>query len=69
MPTPYSPGSGKAKPSPAHSRDKNSCGNLNQDACPVARLGIAAASAAMGQIDQDLDALLNDFMRFLARSG
>ena len=40
--------------------------NLDQDAGAVARLRIAPASAAMGQIDQDLDALEDDVVRFVA---
>ena len=40
--------------------------NLNQHAGAVAGFWIAAASAAMGQIDQNLNALLNDGVRLLA---
>ena len=49
--------SGSSKPSVAHSRAKNLCGNLNQNAGAVAGLRIAAAGAAVRQVDQDLDAL------------
>ena len=34
--------------------------NLDEDAGAVAGLRIAAAGAAMGQVDQDLDALAHD---------
>jgi hypothetical protein len=37
--------------------------DLNQHACAVARHRIAARGAAVGQIDQDLDALLNEVVR------
>src|SRR6185437_15427194 len=39
--------------------------NLDQDAGAVAGKRIAAAGAAMGQIDEDLDALPDDFVRLL----
>ena len=40
--------------------------NLDQDAGAVAGFRIAAAGAAMRQVDQDLDALLDDVVRALA---
>ena len=43
--------------------------DLDQNAGAVARLRIAAASAAMRQVDQDLDALADDVVRLLGRSG
>src|SRR5260370_3208899 len=40
--------------------------NLNQDAGPVASFRIAATRAAMGEVDQDLNALQHNVVRFLA---
>src|SRR6185312_2113939 len=40
--------------------------NLNQHARTVASLRIATAGSAVGQIDQDLNALLDNLMTFLA---
>ena len=40
--------------------------NLDQDAGAVARLRIAAAGAAMRQVDQDLQSLCDDVVRLLA---
>ena len=40
--------------------------NLNQDTGAIAGLGIRTDSTAMGQIDQNLQPLLNDGMAFLA---
>ena len=40
--------------------------DLDQDAGAVARLRIAAASAAMRQVDQDLDAFADDFVGLFA---
>ncbi len=45
---------------------KKSVRNLDQDARAVAGLRIAAAGAAMRQIDQDLDALQDDIVRLAA---
>ena len=39
--------------------------NLDQDAGAVAGFRIAAAGSAMRQVDQNLDALDDDFVRFL----
>ena len=39
--------------------------DLDQDASAVAGLRIAAAGAAMSQIDEDFDALADDFVRLL----
>jgi len=41
-------------------------GDLDQDAGAVARLGIAAAGPAVGQVDQDMDALDDNVVRLLA---
>ena len=40
--------------------------DLDQDACAVTRLRVAAASAAMHQILQNLDALQHDVVRLAA---
>jgi hypothetical protein len=40
--------------------------NLDKDPGAVPRLGIAAACASVGQIQQDLETLLNDVVRFMA---
>jgi len=40
--------------------------NLDGDARAIAGFGIAAASAAMGQVDQDLNAFADDLMLFFA---
>ena len=58
IPTPYSPGAGSVKPSLAHSPVKEGVRDLDQDAGAVAGLRIAAAGAAVRQVDEDLDALL-----------
>ena len=47
-----------------HSRSKKRVRNLDQDAGAIARLRIAAAGAAMRQVDQDLNALQDDVVRF-----
>ena len=64
IPTPYSPGAGRRKPKRGAFAIEKSVRNLNQDAGAVACLRIAAASAAMRQIDQNLDALEDDVVRF-----
>jgi hypothetical protein len=43
--------------------------NLNQDAGAVTSFGIAAAGAAMGEIYQDLDSLLDDLMALLTANA
>ena len=65
MPTPYSPGAGSEKPS-SQFRDRKSVRNLDQYSRAVAGLRIAAASAAMRQIDQNLDAFEHDVVRLPA---
>ena len=47
-------------------RARKTVRDLDQDAGAIARFRIAAAGAAMGQVDQDLDALYDDVVRFLA---
>ena len=59
------PAGGKVKPSLAHSRREELVRDLNEDAGAVAGLRIAAARAAMRQVDQDLDALGDDVVRVL----
>ena len=66
MPTPYSPGRGQRETQAGRFALKKSVRNLNQDSRAVARLRIAAACAAMRQIDQDLDALQDDIVRLAA---
>ena len=43
--------------------------NLDQDARAVARLRIAARRAAMGQVDQNLEALADDVVALLAANA
>ena len=66
MPTPYSPAGGNVNPRLAHSRRKELVRNLNQDAGAVAGFRIAAARAAMRQVDEDLNALGDDVVRRFA---
>ena len=66
MPTPYSPGGGSVKPSFGAFAREEFVRNLNQNAGAVARFRIAAAGAAMRQVDEDLDALFDDVVRLLA---
>ncbi len=49
----------------AHSRAKNLCGIWIRTPAPSPVSGIAAASAAMRQIDQNLNALDDDVVRFV----
>ena len=67
MPTAYSPGSGKVETELCALARKELVRNLNQQAGAVAGFGIATARAAMGQIDQDLNALLDDLWLFSPR--
>ncbi len=60
-----SPGSGSENPSSRAFPREEFVRDLNQDAGAVAGFRIAAAGAAVRQIDQDLDALADDFVRFL----
>ena len=64
MPTPYSPCRRQGETELAHSRAKNLCGIWISTPAPSPVSGIATAGAAMGQVDQDLDALDYDFVRF-----
>jgi len=45
---------------------KEGMGNLNEDAGTIAGFRVAPARAAMGEVDQDLDALADDLMAFFA---
>ena len=66
MPTPYSPAAGSVKPRRGAFARKKLVGNLDQDARAIAGFGIAAAGAAMGQVDQDLNAFEDDVVGFMA---
>ena len=66
MPTPYSPGRGQRETQARRFALEESVRNLDQNARAVAGLRIATASAAMGQVDQNLDALENDVVRLPA---
>ena len=66
MPTPYSPGAGSEKPRLAAFALEKRVRNLNQNARAIAGLRIAAAGAAMRQIDQNLNALQDDVVRLPA---
>ena len=66
MPTPYSPAGGRVKPSLAHSRAKNLWGIWIRTPAPSPVSRIAAAGAAVRQVDQNLNALEDDVVRFLA---
>ena len=66
MPTPYSPGAGSENPRLRAFALEKGVRNLDQDARAVAGLRIAAAGAAMRQIDQNLDALQDDIVRLPA---
>ena len=66
MPTPYSPGAGRVKPSVAAFAREEFVRNLDQEAGAVAGFRIAAAGAAMRQVDEDLNALFDDVVGFLA---
>ena len=65
MPTPYSPAGGSVKPSWRALAREELVRNLNGQPRAVARLRIAAAGAAMGQVDEDLNPLQHDVVRFL----
>ena len=50
-------------PSLAHSGAKKPCGICDEHAAAVAELGVGAGRAAMIEIDEDLQALLQDVVR------
>ena len=60
MPTPYSPAAGRVTRASRATSLRNSCGDLDQDARAVAGVGLAAAGAAVVQVQQDLQRLLDD---------
>ena len=66
MPTPYAPGAGSSMPVASHSRRRNVVGHLDEDAGAVTGQRIAAAGAAMREVAQDGEALLDDVVRALA---
>ena len=66
MPTPYSPGAGSVKAQARAFALEKGVRNLDQNAGAVAGLRIAAAGAAVRQVDQDLNALQDDVVRLAA---
>ena len=66
MPTPYSPGAGSVKPSLARLAREKFVRDLNQQPGAVAGFRIAAAGAAVRQIDEDLNALFDNVVGLLA---
>ena len=60
MPTPYSPSGGSVTPCLAISSRKKLIRDLDQNAGAVACQRIGADRAAMGEVAQDLQALLDD---------
>ena len=66
MPTPYSPGGGQGEAELRALAREKLVRDLDQEAGAVAGFRIAAAGAAMRQVDQDLNALDDDVVRFLA---
>ena len=66
IPTPYSPAGGRVKPRLAALARKKPVRNLDQHAGAVAGFRIAAARPAVGQVDEYLDAFVDDVVRFLA---
>ena len=65
-PHPVLAGCGQGEANACAFAGKERVRNLNQDSRAVTRLRIAATGAAMGEIDQHLDALQHDVVRFLA---
>ena len=66
MPTPYSPAGGKRETQLGAFAREELVRDLNQDSGAVARFRIAAAGAAMRQVDEDLQSLDDDVVRLLA---
>ena len=64
IPTPYSPGSRQCEAEAGALALEKSVRNLDQNARAVAGLRIAAAGAAVRQINQNLNALEDDVVRF-----
>ena len=66
MPHPYSPRAGQREPELGALAREELVRDLDQNARPVARLRVAAAGAAVGEVDEDLDALADDLVRAFA---
>ena len=66
MPTPYSPCGGQREAEPRALAREELVGNLDQHAGAVAGFRVAAAGAAVRQVDEDLDALEDDVVGLLA---
>ncbi len=66
MPTPYSPGGRQREAELGALAREELVRDLDQHAGAVAGFRIAAAGAAVRQVDQNLDALDDDVVRFLA---
>ena len=62
-PTPYWPGSGRAMPIAAHSCGEEAVRDLDQDAAAVAHHRIGADGAAVGEVPEDREPLLDDGVR------
>ena len=67
MPTPYSPGGGSVDAWRGHLGAVEFVGDLDQDAGAVAHQLVGADGAAVVEVLEDLQALLDDRVRFLAR--
>ena len=66
MPTPYSPAGRQGEAQLGALAREELVRDLNQDAGAIAGFRIAAAGAAVRQVDQNLDALDDDVVRLLA---
>ena len=66
MPTPYWPGSGRVMPCAAQTFTEKLVRNLHQDAGAVAGIGLAAAGAAVIEVDENGERLLDDGVGFAA---
>ena len=66
MPTPYVPGLGQREAQLRAFAGKELVGNLDQNAGAIAGFRIAAAGAAMRQVEQNLNSLADDVVTFLA---
>ncbi len=64
MPTPYSPAAGSVKSERGGFAAEELVRDLDQQARAVAGFGIAAAGAAMRQVDQNLNAFFDNVVRF-----
>ena len=59
MPTPYAPGAGSGQPG---GLAEEGVGQLEEDACAVAAVRLGTGRAAMAEIDERLNALLDHRM-------